>query len=419
MTRTGSQRVAVLLCKFADVPAEPRPVSLVRDLVANRKTGGLNDYWAAASLGAIDLDGSDVYDWMPLDQTRSAFLAARPGRGDKVAGAMEAFPNVDFSRYRAVVAVFNLSPGDTGRSGDGVLAGPEQLNVTWLAHETGHVFGLGHSFDESSRRLETWSQPGEYCDRYDVMSAMYVDHTDHPLFGAQGPLLCTPNLDLMDWLPAARVWRAPQSGSSWSDTVELVSLSRPETPGYLAAVVGDKYIELRTREGWDGALPRAGVLIHRLTGPNAVILAKEVPPAKHTPSDLFGGHTYPQDWQPGETYSPDPLSLMVLGGTAVTVESIDEAAGTARVRISVRTTPPRVAGPATVLGGVTGDGGGWVILPSGKVVKIGPRGPVLSAIEALALVEHTNGMPVSHELQRDVTAAAVRELAQVIVRLQR
>jgi hypothetical protein len=78
-----------------------------------------------------------------------------------------------------------------------------------------------------------------------------------------------------------------------------------------------------------------------------------------------------------------------------------------------------VAGPATVLGGVTGDGGGWVILPSGKIVKIGPRGPVLSAIEALALVEHADELSASPELRRDVTAAAVRELAQVIVRLQR
>ena len=62
----GSQRIAVLLCKFADaVRVEPQPRSYYEDLVAKRGTGGLNDYWRAASLGSIDLDGSQVFGWEP------------------------------------------------------------------------------------------------------------------------------------------------------------------------------------------------------------------------------------------------------------------------------------------------------------------------------------------------------------------
>ncbi len=49
MKRSGSQKFAVLLCKFSDSPdVEPQSVDFCRDLFANRGTGGLNDYWADA-----------------------------------------------------------------------------------------------------------------------------------------------------------------------------------------------------------------------------------------------------------------------------------------------------------------------------------------------------------------------------------
>ena len=83
---TGTQRFAVLCCKFSDSPAEPRPSTFLRDLIAVRGTGGLNDYWIAASLGNINLDGTDVYDWTPLGVTLAEFVASRPSRHDKIAG---------------------------------------------------------------------------------------------------------------------------------------------------------------------------------------------------------------------------------------------------------------------------------------------------------------------------------------------
>ncbi len=55
MALTGSQKFAVLLCKFSDsADTEPRSVAFMQDLCARRGTGGLNDYWIAASLGNDD-----------------------------------------------------------------------------------------------------------------------------------------------------------------------------------------------------------------------------------------------------------------------------------------------------------------------------------------------------------------------------
>jgi hypothetical protein len=437
MAVTGTQRLAVLLCKVSDDPAEPRPLSFMRDLIANRGKGGLNDYWIAVSGGLIDLDTTDVFDWRQLSQTRAEFIAARPSRRDKIDGAIAAFPDVDMSQYSGFVAVFNTSLGDGGAAGNGVLVGPPgDLNVTWLGHETGHVLGLAHSFDRSDRKTVSWSQPGEYYDPYDLMSAMNVDHGNSDLFGATGPLLCTANLDRMGWLPTGRVWLPPYAGSSFTSLVDLVSLGHPEVPGNLAAVVDDLYMELRTPDGWDSGLPRAGVLIHRLAGMNAIILAPTLPPKPGVPTlhpkpgvpilhpkpgvpvNIGGGREpYRQDWQAGQTFAPDDLTLSLQGGTSVSVISIDEAAHTARISIQCRVAPLHDVGPGSILGGVTNGGGGWLILPSGKVVKVPPHSPVINTLEVLAVATELEGTATG-DMQRQLNQVTARELDRVANQLR-
>lgn len=67
MSLHGSQRFAILLCKFSDsAHLEPNPVPFYEDLFIQRGTGGMNDYWIAASLDAINLDGSQVFGWKTL-----------------------------------------------------------------------------------------------------------------------------------------------------------------------------------------------------------------------------------------------------------------------------------------------------------------------------------------------------------------
>jgi len=82
----GSQKFAVFLCKFSDNSnVEPYTPDFYRQLIAERGTGGLNDYWIAASQGAINLDGSDIFGWRTIQQKQADFLAARPGRWRRAA----------------------------------------------------------------------------------------------------------------------------------------------------------------------------------------------------------------------------------------------------------------------------------------------------------------------------------------------
>jgi len=368
--RMGSQKLAVLLCKFCDNDnVEPHPTDFYKKLFAQRGTGGLNDYWIAASLNAINLDGTNIFGWRTLKEKQSDFLNARPGRWDKIKGAIDAFPEIDTSKYAGVVAMFNVDVGDAGAQG-GVLASPGAMSVTFLGHETGHVFGLEHSFDQSDRKDASWSAPGEYYDMYDIMSAMNVYSTFNQKFGECGTLLCAANLDRMGWLPASRVWSLPGKNSSFSGEFDIVSLSHPEIPGYLAALIGGLYIEFRTAELWDDGIPRAGVLMHRMEDPNAVIIASDK-------------QNYVNDWQPGQIYGPSDLMMAIFGGIQIRIKSIDLNAKKARIAVRAAAKRPIAAGPAQVFGGIESDGGGWIII-NGRVVRIPPRSPMIALAEEMA-----------------------------------
>ena len=377
---------------------EPHDVAFIEDLFVHRGTGGLNDYWVTASLGSINLDGSEVFGWKTLGQTQADYIAARPGRWDKVRGAIEAF-GIDQADYSGVVAIFNAAVGDAGAQG-GVLAGPDNINVTFLAHETGHVLGLSHSFDQSDRKNADWSAPGEYFDAYDIMSAMNVSSRPDPRFGQSGPLLCAANQDHMGWLPADRVWTPAPNQSSVSD-FDLVALGYPEVPGYLAARVGGYYVEFRTADGWDAGLSGPCVLIHAMSGPNAVVVAQD---RTHLVNE----------WQPGQTFGPSDLEMAVNGGIRITVLSFDLPGRTARIRVHRQMAKPLVVGPAVdLIGGVAVDGGGFIIV-GGKVIKVPPRSPVIGMLSRLAVVsqaEETLG-EVARTTVTNAVFTEIEELAR-------
>ncbi len=382
MSLQGSQRIAVLLCRFSDsAQIEPNPASFYEDLVLRRGTGGLNDYWIAASLGAINLDGSQIFGWQTLETTRADYLAAHPGRWDKIKGAIDAF-GIEASQFAVVIAIFNVDVADGGAQG-GVLAGPQDANVTFLAHETGHVFGLEHSFDTSDRILMPWpSAPGEYYDRHDIMSAMNVNGDAGHRFSPRGPLLSAANLDRMGWLPPARVWRSLKSSSDIYD-VDIVALEHPEVGGYLAAQAGGWIAEFRMADGFDAGLPRPAVLFHNESAdPNSCIVASDPVNFNH-------------EWQPGQTYG-NPTIFNRFGGTRVTVVSFDLARRTARLRVQVKAARPPFIELETMFGlgiGQLPRNGVILVVKNGRITPVpvpGEPEPILPDLRALVRAHVTD-----------------------------
>jgi hypothetical protein len=401
MSLQGPQKLAVLLCKFSDsANTEPNPTSFYEDLFAKRGTGGLNDYWTAASLGAINLDGSQVFGWKTFNIERADFIAAHPARWDKIKGAIDQFTDVDTSKFTAVVALFNVNVTDGGAEG-GVLGGPADANVTFLAHETGHLFGLEHSFNHSTRiAVPKWpSAPGEYFDRHDIMSAMGVDSDAGHRFSPRGPLLNVANLDRMGWLPATRVWQ-PKKNSSDFYEIDIVALEHHEVDGYLAARAGGWIAEFRIPNGFDDGLMRPAVLFHNESAsPNSYIIASDAVNNIH-------------EWQPGQVYG-NPKIFSRFGGTRVTVVSFDLQKKIARLRVQVKATKPPFIGLEEIFGLGVGQlprDGVILVLKDGKITPIpvpGPE-PILPDLRAiirghvLEILKEDLGRNIT-DLQTDIT----------------
>jgi hypothetical protein len=136
MPPTGSRKLAVLLCKFQDTAGlEPEPVNYFRDLFVTRGTGGLNDYWTDASLGGINLDTTEIFEWHTIEQNRADFLSARPDRGSKIQGAVDAF-QLERSLSALFTNIFNVllfgAKDDSDGMGGGTDAAPA-INAAILA----------------------------------------------------------------------------------------------------------------------------------------------------------------------------------------------------------------------------------------------------------------------------------------------
>jgi hypothetical protein len=154
------------------------------------------------------------------------------------------------------------------------------LYTAFAAHEFGHGLGLVHSFDDSQQKCG--GIPGEYCDPWDIMSALGTYQFSDPNWnwpgqaGMGGPGMSTPDLILMDWLPAdnIRFYPTRQGGEQ---TFTLRALSRPRAGQPMVVIVpipsrqgASQFVtvEYRQGDGWDagfGSSPAKGaaVLVHR------------------------------------------------------------------------------------------------------------------------------------------------------------
>lgn len=104
---SGTQPVLVVLCNFSNQTQQPRPVSFFEDMYGAAGAGDLGafDYWKDVSYGNLDVTGTEVKGWYTLPITRDTWVGY--DRGQKWQScAQAADPDVDYTRFEGVIAIF-------------------------------------------------------------------------------------------------------------------------------------------------------------------------------------------------------------------------------------------------------------------------------------------------------------------------
>ncbi len=267
------RKLAIILCKFRDQPLETHPPSWYADYYVRSGTGGQADYWRDVTFGAIDLTQSEVFGWytMQHDTSEVRRLVFPGGRSTLVQWGKDAAQNagVDLSQYDGVVVIQSWGI-DHGAAGNGVVfvdANAAAFEPTFISHEMGHLFGLGHSFGEPGV-APCITGHGEYCDAWDVMSAMNVfsyTGTFESWSVRSGPGLNAFAARSLGALPPQRIRRIDRAVSG--ERVALAALNQPLREGEIYVVDIPPYtIEYRHKAGWDAGLPSDAVLVHAEKG---------------------------------------------------------------------------------------------------------------------------------------------------------
>jgi hypothetical protein len=312
--------------------------------------GNIADYFSDVSYGRISLVGTSAIGWYTAPFTQQDIQTKYNGpqyRGTLTQLCANAVPeaDADFSAYWGVIWLQNFDDGG-GACDDGqhpmsihghtynlacVVFNQNSLFTAFGAHEIGHGYGWVHSFDDTKC---------EYCDPFDIMSALCTYRFSGPNFPANGddkycmgshdydgPGVNVPNLLWQGWIPGNRI--ATYHIGTPKATFTLTALSHPTgTHPLTVEIVGsdpnDIYtVEYRQKDGWDTGLPDNTVLMH------------EYKQGQNPWSYLIRNTaTYSGEWLAGTTWNDaSPYTSTV----SVTVSSIDPTTGTATVVIG----PPK------------------------------------------------------------------------------
>lgn len=313
---TGSHPWVTIMCKFSDIAAEPEDLAFFLGQYADTQPG-LNHYWKELSFTTADITGSTVggTGWYDLPNTELHYNPTNGSPGTNLSELADdciaaADADVDYSLYTGINMMFN-SDFDNGWAWGGsrtmTLDGVTRswsttweppwayANISVIAHEMGHGFGLPHSsYDRAAVYDNPWDVMSQ--DRYNCAAA-----TD-PTYGCMAQHTISYHKDLLDWIPGPR----KTTVATGHTTVTLEDLAAPASTNYqmVSIPIGGSAtnfytVEARRFTGYDAKLPDEGVIIHNVDTTEGI-------PAVLVPD---GVRTDP--WNVGETFIDETNSIAV------------------------------------------------------------------------------------------------------------
>jgi hypothetical protein len=272
---------SILLCKFADVSAEPHPPSYFEDFLtdAGLGMGGVADYYKDQSNGLISLAGSQVEGWYTESYTQAQDKVV--DRGTRIQHCVDAAASAGYTvpAGNRVLVILNTEAdlGEVGGLGGRVVLDPA-ASVATAAHEMGHSYGLNHSFSNDTSASHGGA-PGEYDDPWDDMSAANVYSFQTASFGSSAVGFVGYQRDRLGWLPISRVITMGADGVG-SRTITLAPVDAQGVRGPLLVRIpfdpGDLShyytVEYQRKTGWSAGIPGDIVLIHEVQGGKPTLL---------------------------------------------------------------------------------------------------------------------------------------------------
>ncbi len=282
-TFTGTTPWVTLLCKFKDIPNEPKPAGYFSDMYGDGFPR-LVSYWKEVSYNLIDVSNSTATPaWYVLPQNQGYYLYDRNGDGEvdldfdrlneDCIGLAD--PTIDFRSYKGIQFIVNADLGGASWGGYQTFNIDGELRVwmaTWLPdwgykdlsiieHEMGHGYGMKHSTAPNGKL---------YGNQWDVMSdaSSNCANSYDPTFACLGQHPIAFTKDQVGWLAADRKVTV---NLGEMQTVIIGKLANPAVSGVLLAIIPingavDKYysVEVRKKAGYDVKLPGEGVILHKV-----------------------------------------------------------------------------------------------------------------------------------------------------------
>jgi hypothetical protein len=205
---SGAQPWVTILCNFPGTPVGQDTDTLSYfQTMYSASYPGMDHYWREQSFNTVTLAGSQAFGFFTLPKTQVQYIGAgNIGNGNYFMSYEQlqtlftdctnaANPSVNFANFKGINMMFNGTldccawGGQMPATLDGVF---DYWSVTWnppwswrditvVAHEVGHGFGLPHSNNYDN-------DPSPYDNPWDVMSNTWFKCgvVDHPSYGCLG-----------------------------------------------------------------------------------------------------------------------------------------------------------------------------------------------------------------------------------------